>query len=261
MRMADAWPPAPKSITLAPRMVHVWLLGLDVTEPQRRYLASLLSHDEKVRAGRYHYERSRFRFMVGRGMVRCILSDYLGLRPNRLKFRCLPSGKPVLDGLPETRPVHFNYAHANHIGLCAVHLHQPVGIDVVCTETVADTELIAERFFSRRERDVLLAAPRALRRDLFCRYWACKEAFLKATGAGLTQVEQIEIALRPGEPARICSAGPWTLFEFRIGKDYQAALAMAGTGYRMGFWSFDWSRLREYGSGMNNSAADNRSGQ
>ena len=60
-------------------------------------------------------------------------------------------------------------------------------------------ERVARRFFERRELEALEALPAAARRPAFFRGWTRKEAFVKATGRGVTQgLRTFAVSLDPG---------------------------------------------------------------
>jgi 4'-phosphopantetheinyl transferase len=72
---------------------------------------------------------------------------------------------------------------------------------------------------------------------VFFRYWTCKEAYLKATGVGLTQLEQVEVFLSPKEPARL-NHQQWSLIELVPASNYVAAAAVAGTNINLQCWEY-----------------------
>jgi 4'-phosphopantetheinyl transferase len=79
-----------------------------------------------------------------------------------------------------------------------------VGIDIERVRPVAESEQIAARFFSERECDEWRSLPARLQTEAFLNCWTRKEAWLKASGEGITEsLKQIEVSLCPGEPA------PW----------------------------------------------------
>src|SRR5688572_9294783 len=76
---------------------HVLSAWLDQPEERVHQLARLLSDDEARRAARLCFERDRRRFVVGRALLRLLLGEYLGLAPERLRFRGGPAGQPALE--------------------------------------------------------------------------------------------------------------------------------------------------------------------
>lgn len=90
-------------------------------------------------------------------------------------------GKPYFPNHPHW---HFNLSHAGRYAVLAVD-ERPVGVDI---EQLHDFPLeLATRYFAPAEQAQLQACPTAAaRQQLFFQLWTCKEAYLKATGAGLS---------------------------------------------------------------------------
>ena len=99
-------------------------------------------------------------------------------------------------------------------------------------------ERVARRFFEGRERAVLQALPAAERRAAFFRCWTRKEAFVKATGRGVTQgLRTFAVSLDPeraaltwlqdGDPA------DWGMADVDAGPEYAAAVCAAGRGWSL----------------------------
>src|SRR5581483_9500269 len=97
--MADpiiAWPAPPPSWSLDNREAHVWAASLAQNAELISRFSKTLSADELDRAGRFHFDRDRRRFIAGRGLLRAILGRYLDREPVRLQFDYSPRGKPAL---------------------------------------------------------------------------------------------------------------------------------------------------------------------
>ena len=217
--------------------VHVWRIALDPPPPCVEGLGLHLTPEETARANRYLQPGDRERFIAGRGWLRSILGRYLGADPARLEIRYGPRGKPELAG---DCSISFNLAHSRDLGLLAVTEGRQVGIDLEAVRPMPDAGPIATRFFSASERSTWLALPEADRNEAFFRCWTRKEAFLKATGMGLSMpLDQFDVTLGPGAPARLIAvreqpeeAGRWVLREIDVGPGFIAALAVEGAGWR-----------------------------
>jgi 4'-phosphopantetheinyl transferase len=170
--------------------IAVWRAALDAhPDDVVAGLESLLSADEAARAGRFYFERDRRRFVVGRGILRTILGEYLALAPRELVFEYGPNDKPSLAawqaGAP---PLAFNVAHSEGLALIAVTRAGDVGIDLERIRPVPEWEQIAESSFSPSELARIQAAPAGDRIEEFFRAWTRQEAVLKALGVGLNGV-------------------------------------------------------------------------
>ena len=101
---------------------------------------------------------------------------------------------------------------------------------------MSDLESLAKRFFLPREYEVIKSLLPEKKQQVFFRYWTCKEAYLKATGDGLVQLEQIEIDLTPTKPAQLLVTGNWELRELIPADNFAAAVVVANHGGNFQFW-------------------------
>ncbi|AUT03696.1 4'-phosphopantetheinyl transferase [Nostoc sp. CENA543] len=232
------WLSPPKDFILLPNEVHVWRFQLDITESQLESLSAILSDDELARANRFYFPEHRQRFIAGRGVLRQILGGYLGILPEQVKFDYEARGKPFLaEGLQQSGLL-FNLSHSHNLALCAVNYTRQIGVDLESLRVMEDVEALAQRFFLPQEYNLLRSLPDEQKQKTFFRYWTCKEAYLKATGDGISQLEQIEIALTPTEPARLVKLPAWSLVELVPDNNYVAALAVAGCGWQLKCWQY-----------------------
>jgi 4'-phosphopantetheinyl transferase len=227
------WLPAPKDLTLLPNEVHVWRIDLDVSKSQLENLVVTLSSDELARANRFHFQEHCQRFIAGRGSLRNILSLYLGIEPQQVRFDYEPRGKPLLADTLADSGLLFNLSHSQGLALCAVNYTRKIGIDLEYIRSVSDLEALAQRFFLPREYEVVRSLPPHQQQEVFFRYWTCKEAYLKATGDGISQLEQVEISLTSTQPAKLLASEDWSLVEFTPADNYRAAVAVAGSAWHL----------------------------
>jgi len=141
----------------------------------------ILSSDEWGRAMRFVDARDRERFAKARWSLRNILARYLTISPENIVFSYGTHGKPSL----KNSAVQFNLSHAGDYGLLAI-ARDAVGVDIEIVRTNRDFLALAERFFAPQEYAALLALPAKKRMSAFYRCWTRKEAFIKATGDGLS---------------------------------------------------------------------------
>ncbi|MCC5614401.1 4'-phosphopantetheinyl transferase superfamily protein [Nostoc sp. CHAB 5836] len=236
--MNHLWLPAPTDLTLLPDEIHVWRIELDQPEAQLQHLATTLSSDETARAERFYFQQHRQRFIAGRGILRIILARYLGIKPSQVEFNYQQRGKPVLADTFADSGLAFNLSHSQDLGLCAVNCTRQIGVDLEYIRPMSDLEAIAKRFFLPREYEMLRSLSPNQQQEVFFRYWTCKEAYLKATGEGLSQLEQIEVSLTPTEPAKLQILQDWSLFELVPANNYVAAVAVANFGWNLKCWQY-----------------------
>jgi len=236
--VADAstgrWDPRPHP-PLGAHDVHVWRVPLDDETRVESYWA-LLDDEERRRATRFVRDVHRRRFIAAHGALRTILAGYLDARPTALAFVNGEHGKPALRDVTGRPPVEFNLSHSDDLALVAVARAHPVGVDLERWSEVEHLEL-AERFFSPGERSALRAlahAPHLVEAGFFAA-WTRKEAYLKATGQGITRgLHHFDVALAPGEPARLLAdrlddqaTARWAMFALDPAPGYSAALVVA----------------------------------
>ncbi len=221
----------------------MWQAGLDQPAAQVAQYTRLLTPDEQLRANRFHFERDRQRYIVGRGILRTLLGRYLGCAGSELQFSYGLRGKPAL-----TNPVFdFNLAHSGGLAVIALAYQQEIGVDVEQIRPITDMEQIVQRFFAEQEQADLLTLPVEQRQTAFFNGWTRKEAYLKALGDGLARpLDQFCVSLIPGEPVRLLSingdtedASRWLLESFNPAPGYVAAAAVRGHAWRFSYW--DWT--------------------
>jgi 4'-phosphopantetheinyl transferase len=242
------WPPAPAHITLQADDVHVWCADLDLPEALVHELREVLAADETSRAARLSSRRERDRSIAGRGLLRLLLSRYLGGEPGLLRFDYAAHGKPVLVSAGDGPSLSFNIAHADRLALYAITRQRAIGVDVEAVSHDLDHEPIAERFFSPAENARLRSFTAEMRRIAFFTCWTRKEAYVKARGAGLSlPLDQFDVSVMPGEPARLLRTHPdlaeaarWSLRDLAPATGYVAALAVEGHGWRLACWRWTW---------------------
>lgn len=216
--------------------VYVWIVELKQPDHIVQQLASFLTVDEMQRANRYHFKRDSRHFIVARGIVRLVLSHYLDCPPAEVQFALGAYGKPSVTMQPNGLDLRFNVSHSHELALIAVTLGREVGVDIEQIRPLDDADLIAEHFFSLSERAVLRSLPAAAKQQGFYACWSRKEAYIKATGLGLTQVlSEFDVTLAPHEPIRLvrvqdkpAEAQHWSYLSLSPPAGYAAALIVAG---------------------------------
>lgn len=156
-------------------------------------------------------------------------------------------GKPSLAPSYGGESIRFNVSHSNELALYAMTNHREVGVDIEFMRPLDEVESIARRFFSTREQAILRSLPAHLKQQGFYNCWTRKEAYIKATGEGISQpLDQFDVSLAPGEPARLLSvsgkpdeASRWSFEVLRPSIEYAAALAVEGSGWQLMCWKWE----------------------
>ena len=218
--------------------VHLWQASLDkrLADSVERHLSA----DEISRANRFHFAKDRNDFVAARGLLRTLLSAYLGIRSEKLRFSYAEKGKPSLQKSHQSE-INFNLAHSHGMAVYAFLHSREVGIDLEYMRKDLANDDIAKRFFSRREIKMLAAVPAELRKQAFFNCWTRKEAYIKARGEGLSMpLDEFDVSLGPGEPAALlenhkepAEVSRWFMRSITVPSDYVAALCVEGSGWRL----------------------------
>jgi 4'-phosphopantetheinyl transferase len=225
--------------------VQLWRVDLDAIRGEESRWQGRLSPDESKRALRFHFPSDRQRFVASRALLRTILAAYLDADPVNVEFSYSKKEKPSLAGGHATSGITFNLSHSGGIALYAFTRGREIGVDVEQVRGDFDVEPIARRFFSAQEQIHLNDLPKAERVEAFFRCWTRKEAYLKATGSGLSlPLSQFDVSLGAGETNALLATRPdaseaerWVLREVPGGVGYSAALCVSGRGWRLNHWS------------------------
>lgn len=238
MAELSTWSGPPASLTLATGEVHVWRFELDQPESVVAEFRATLEAGELARAGRFHFEKHRRQFVVGRGGLRYVLARYFDLKPEEFRFSYGAYGKPAL----VSEGLRFNMSHSHGVALVAVALDRELGVDVEHVRADFATESVARRFFSRAEVAVFNALEKEEQVAAFFRCWTRKEAYIKAIGRGLSEpLTAFDVTLAPGEAAALLraergDASRWAMFNIDVGDDYAGALAVEAPVSRIRLW-------------------------
>ena len=221
----------------APGEVHVHRFGLDREKKDRARLHRYLSSEEMGRADRLLNQSACNRFVVGRGMLREILSGYLGLEPSSLRIAAGDHGKPELAADQGQSGLCFNLSHTDGLALLTVSSHRELGIDLELQQDDLPFQGMASQFFSCREQTELFSMPPGpLQLGAFYRCWTRKEAYLKGCGSGFYQpADSFDVSLLPGQPPALLEhrtnpdePARWRLMDITVPDGFYATLAVRG---------------------------------
>ncbi len=247
MSITTYWriPPENFLFKLAPGNVHVWRAPLDDSPERASRFRLYLSDDEITRADQYPSPHPQYQFVVTRGILRTLLSRYVGVAPAQLDFETHRQGKPMLVS-PSSLPIQFNVTHSQGMALIALTLQHAIGIDVEWTDRAIQEHAIAERFFSERESADLASLPAGKRTRRFFWYWTCKEAYLKMQGRGIAGgLAECQFSIEPNQPkVRLAlldqpgQKGEYSLYRIDAGAKHVGAVAIACHSAQISYWKW-----------------------
>ena len=174
-------------MSLDPETVRVRFLSLDgVSGSSLLAWRSMLDDEERRRADRFYFQRDRDTFTAAHALARAMLSEASGEPTTSWRFVRGANGKPKIAADCSNHPLCFNISHANGLVACAVSGSLDVGVDVETSDRTTELD-IADTYFAPEETAIVRSAPPDQRHFLFFRIWTLKEAFIKATGEGLSR--------------------------------------------------------------------------
>jgi 4'-phosphopantetheinyl transferase len=195
---------------------------------------TMLDEDERARADRFRFAADRDTFTAAHALMRWMLSAATGMPFNLLHYVTGPHGKPALPA----GGLHFNLSHTRGFVACAI-ARDEIGIDVEASDRPADLA-IADQYFAPREALAVRSAAPARQTCVFFRLWTLKEAFIKATGEGLSRplasfsftLDPVRISFHPGRDdiPRPDDPAAWQFIEVCPAQNRKLALAIRRAG-------------------------------
>jgi 4'-phosphopantetheinyl transferase len=232
-------PGASQPERVSPAQVDLWVTQFDRCHDQRllSQYASLLSAAEQERWRGFVLERDRHAYLVSHALVRTVLGRLLETDPRRLEFAAERRGKPYLLHPPSPNgSVAFNLSHTRNATVLCTTAGRAVGTDIECMDRKPPFD-IAHRCFSPAEVRELEACAPGRRAERFWSLWTLKEAYLKATGAGLSEgLDNISFAIDGSTDLEFAiSAGPvteterWHFAQWSLDAAYMIAVCVERT--------------------------------
>ncbi len=166
---------------------HLFLFNLQTFE-HKPYL-EILSKDENDRLKKIMLQEEKKIRTKSRILLRLVLAGYLNISPSKITFIYGKNGKPKLK--TSFKKISFNVSHSlNHLAVL-VDSYRDIGVDIE-SETKQNQVItdLAKRFFIPEEFKIIMNSSEAKRSILFNRIWTLKEAVLKSSGIGISNIEK-----------------------------------------------------------------------
>jgi phosphopantetheinyl transferase len=221
----------------------------------------------------------RERFIIAHGLLRTLLGERLGARPEELHIARGPYGKPYIEGTD----LRFNLSDTKDALLIAFAHGREIGVDIETMTRTVDHMAVGEHYFTPEEILAIREAgsiatlssgtvdppgrlPGAVVENTskrrFLEFWTRKEAVLKASGVGIMddlRVLRVDGAVNTmtitHEVFMQYAAESYHLRTWHLGEDHIISVAQEGTinGVRlMGFENAandtHMSSLRDFGN-------------
>jgi 4'-phosphopantetheinyl transferase len=165
----------------------VWWLRTDrIDDACHERWRALLDPQEQARARRFISAQDRREFVVCHAMLRLMLSQIADRPPPEWRFSLGTHGKPSLAAKHSLPDLQFNITHTRGVVAVGVAWGNPVGVDAQIFGSCSDQLDLATRFFADTEAELVCRASESDRPRIFAQIWTLKEAYIKATGVGLS---------------------------------------------------------------------------
>lgn len=155
-------------------------------------LIGILSESEISRAENFLLPTDRERYLISKGILKRLLSQFLEIDEMEIIFDHNKNGKPFLKGNPDLK---FSVSHSDDVFVIGLSNEMEIGVDVEnLNREVAFTKL-QDFLFSPDELAFVQDLDSKAKDEYFIKCWTQKEALLKANGSGLTQeMNQIDLS-------------------------------------------------------------------
>ena len=231
---------------LSKQNLHIWSLNFVVNDDAFNRYHSLLSEDEKKRAGKFRFYKDRRCYVVTKGVLRLLSGGYLNKDAKAIAFDYEEYGKPRYKH--ETN-LNFNVSHSGDMAIIGFVYDHTIGVDIEKIKNDFDTFDIAINFFSKKEIAALRKIPKLQQYIAFYRCWTRKEAFIKAKGSGLSfPLDQFSVTLDSDLEANLLETlwdtsekDRWQLTSFIPSNDYIAAIIVDSKFNDIQY--FNWAHL------------------
>lgn len=213
--------------------VHVWLVQPASWRHAFDQDGLILSTNERAAADEFAPGHLRERYRVAHCAVRRLLSLYADTPPESWVFHRGKRGRPRIASDSDLR---FSISYGDDLIAIAITRDVGLGIDIVSTRRRVDAMQIAEHAFAPNEIAELRSMGAESARERFLNYWALKEAYAKATGAGFWDKPRRYAFSFPSEGAIAFQhagnedSGQWQFMLASAPRDHRLAVAVR-TGF------------------------------
>lgn len=190
-----------------------------------------LSDQEKTQAEKFINKHLRDKYVMSHGLLRYLLSFYIGSKPHEIEYSVNPFGKPFLK--EDSSRVQFNMSHSKDYATYIMALDCQVGIDIEWKDKSVNFEEIYDLVLSSAETNNFNTLEPEKKLHTFYDIWTKKEAIVKAVGEGLSYpIKTIEI-MNSADNAKGCYTAYGNTFhcsELHNLDDYAGTVAL---GYKV----------------------------
>jgi 4'-phosphopantetheinyl transferase len=143
----------------------------------------MLNDDEQARAQQFKLKTRQDLFVLSRGLLRKLLAETVHDQPQQIRLANGQYGKPYCLDYPELA---FNLSHTGNHLMLAIARNCQLGVDIELIKPRLNLPGLVGKCFSNTEADYWHQLSEQDQLAEFYRFWTGKEAFVKATGRGIS---------------------------------------------------------------------------
>lgn len=231
--------------------VHVWNYPLNIVETDMDFFYGLLSDEEKKGIDKIKLQGVRDKRVTSKAIVKDIISKYLGINSDQIKYSYNRFGKPVLPENINLPCLNFNISHSENLGIIALVKKNQIGVDVERLIDLTDIDDIIILCFSKNEQRLFKDLEGLEKTRLFYKIWTGKEAFIKAVGKGFSfPLENISFGLNINKEIMISEISDfqenlnnWHVYNFTPEENYTSTIVVNLNSFLIEKFSWNQTEL------------------
>ncbi|MFZ6876054.1 4'-phosphopantetheinyl transferase family protein [Undibacterium sp. Di27W] len=166
---------------------EIWIARLTDLRAYRQELLILLSDVELSRCARYLQQDDRDRYLGGRALAKLATAKMTGLPLADIRIILATSGKPAIAlAKHDVNAPAISISHAGELVVVALGYGADIGVDVERLQHEVHLDDLMAVVCDLREITAINRQDEKSRTQKFYEFWVLKEAYLKATGDGLS---------------------------------------------------------------------------
>ncbi|WP_432401846.1 4'-phosphopantetheinyl transferase family protein [Wukongibacter sp. M2B1] len=208
-----------------------WIINIRDFSEYLSDIKGCLSEEEIERSNEISVERNKDLFCLRKGITRILISSFLKMTPDELKYDYSIYGKPFISN-SSCKNHSFNVSHSKEYLFIGIAKNKEIGVDIEKINSVFNYSLLVESVFSKEEKALFNNYDELNKLYSFYKAWIQKEAISKALGLGISiGFDKFSVDINPrtndGEydiylEELKCS----TKVKVKFGKDYFLAVAL-----------------------------------
>jgi 4'-phosphopantetheinyl transferase len=207
--------------------LHIWRYTLNEQDYNSEKNLPILSTEEQEKYKRFLNQLDAVKYICNHRFMRHVLSRYLNTQSQEIKYNYTALGKPSV----KNSDLFFSLSHRNKYGLLAISKDNEVGIDIEQIKKLQDVSTFASFSFTEKEKAIIFNNDQVNQESLFT-FWTFKEAFIKATGTGLSvDISKINLSdffYNKTNALPFDNNNLWTIEKINAEEGYKAAFAIKG---------------------------------